>query len=263
MISKERLLEISELNLAEKIEQMDENALEEYSQLLNSFVETYPEHEENVKAAMESKDYNALASHFTAINEILEKIYADELAEECKKKINGLENIKHEKLEVFISYFFSNLSMLSIDIQMAEQDIDVSGAEILKSAMKVESTMSDYKILAVDDTPFFLTMLKTALQETKYKLICLASGRDALKYLEKNTANLFLLDIEMPGMNGYELAEKIKENGHKAPIIFLTGNSRRENVTKALKIGAADFIIKPIHKELLLTKIAKYIMQEN
>ncbi|WP_461246080.1 response regulator [Treponema sp. R6D11] len=263
MISKVRLLEISELNLAEKIEQMDEKCLEDYSGLLNSFVEAYPEHEENIKSAMENKDYDTLSKHLTAVCELLEKIYADELAQDCRKKINGLENIKYEKLEAFISYFLANLSMLSIDIQMAEQDIDDSAAEIIKNAIKTESAMSDNKILAVDDTAFFLTMLKTALQNTKYKVTCVASGRDALKYLEKNTTNLFLLDIEMPGMDGYELAAKIRENGHKAPIIFLTGNSRRENVAKAMRAGAADFIIKPINKELLLTKLAKYTMQED
>jgi CheY-like chemotaxis protein len=259
MITKERLLSITELNLAGKIEQMDEESLKNYSQLLSSFTHDFPEQEENIKAAIGKKDYDTLTSLLTAICEILEKAYADELVEDCKKRLSGgISSIKHEKLEAFISFFLSNLSMLSIDIQMAEQEIDDSAAELVKSAMNVQS--SSDKILAVDDTAFFLSMLKTTLQDSRYKLTCVTSGKDALKYLENNKPDLFLLDIEMPGMDGYELAAKIREKGHKAPIVYLTGNAKRENITRAMKSGAADFIIKPINKELLLVKIAKYIM---
>jgi CheY-like chemotaxis protein len=114
-------------------------------------------------------------------------------------------------------------------------------------------------ILAVDDKAFFLTVLKTVLYDTEYKLICAKSGEDALKFLEKHRADLLLLDIEMPYMDGYELAAAIRKSGQKAPIIFLTGNARKEYVTKALAAGAADFIVKPINKEIILDRIGRYI----
>ncbi|MCL2103413.1 MAG: response regulator, partial [Syntrophorhabdaceae bacterium] len=69
----------------------------------------------------------------------------------------------------------------------------------------------------------------------------------------------FLLDIEMPEMDGYELARRIRESGHAAPIIFLTGNARKDSVARALQAGAADFIVKPVAKAELLERIGKYI----
>ena len=260
MFTKEQLLKISELNLVEKTEQMDEEALKNYSLLLNSFADDFSEQEDKIKAAIETKDYDTLKKQISAFQKTLENIYADELAQECLKHINKFDSETPEKLEAFISYFLSSLSMLSIDIQMAEQNNGIKAAEPAANTGKTEQAASENKILAVDDTPFFLTVLKTTLQNTKYKLICVTNGKDALKYLEKNNPNLFLLDIEMPGMDGYELAVKIKENGHKAPIIFLTGNAKRDSVTRAMQSGAVDFVIKPINKDLLLTKIAKYIL---
>jgi two-component system response regulator FixJ len=63
----------------------------------------------------------------------------------------------------------------------------------------------------------------------------------------------------MPEMNGYELAGAIRERGHKAPIIYLTGNAQREYVINAMQAGAADFIVKPVIKEHLFERISNFI----
>jgi CheY-like chemotaxis protein len=114
-------------------------------------------------------------------------------------------------------------------------------------------------ILAVDDASFILQTLKMHLSEQPYKLVCVTSGADALRFIEKRTPDLYLLDVEMPEMNGYELALEIMTLGKKAPIIFLTGNSDKESVAKAMMVGAVDFIIKPINKEQVLSRIAKVL----
>ncbi|MDR0516438.1 MAG: response regulator [Fibromonadaceae bacterium] len=118
---------------------------------------------------------------------------------------------------------------------------------------------SEKSILVVDDTEFFLRNLKVLLQDTPYKLTCITSGKIALNFLQKNHPDLFILDIDMPEMNGYELAQKIRDCGQQAPIIFLTGSSTRESVEKALLAGAADFIIKPISRTQVLQRINKFI----
>jgi len=259
MINKERLLAITELNLADKINQMNDDALEEYSQLLNSFTVNFPDQEEKIKNAMDAKDYPTLKNNLLAICLDLEKIYADEFARDCRSKIPEFDAEKHEKIEAFICFFLSNLSTLSIDIQMAEQNIEQQTASLANNAQGAPR-MQGSKILAVDDTVLFLTILKTTLQDTRYKLTCVTNGKDALKFLEKNKPDLFILDIEMPEMNGFELAIKIREKGYTEPIIFLTGNARREYFAMAIKAGVTDFLSKPINKELLLGKIAKYIM---
>ena len=248
----ERLLEITELN-TEKIEQMEEGEFESYLQVLNTFTENYPAQEEKINDALKLKDNDLLTKSLTDVKDILEKIFADEMAQDCAKQIKAIGTTSPEKIEAYMRYFLSSLSMLSIDIQMAEQKIDTSQMTEKESGPKAN------KILAVDDTAFFLTILKKILQDSRYNLTCVSSGRDALKYLEKHKPDMFLLDIEMPGMDGYELATKIKETGHTAPIIFLTGNAKKEYLAKAVKSGAADFIIKPINKDVLLDKIRKYL----
>ncbi|MDR2953008.1 MAG: response regulator [Treponema sp.] len=254
----ERLLDISELKLTGKIEQMGEEDQKNYIRLLDTFTENFPAQEENIKIALKNNDNDAFTKHLSEVQDILEKIYADEMAQDCAKQISSLDSTTHEKIEAYMRYFLSTLSMLSIDIQMAQQKIDAPDARSKKNASN-DGPKTDKRILAVDDTAFFLTILKKILQDTRYKLTCVASGRDALKYLEKNQPDIFLLDIEMPGMDGYELAARIKEGGHKAPIIFLTGNAKKEHLAKAVEAGAVDFIIKPINKDVLLDKICKYL----
>jgi CheY-like chemotaxis protein/HPt (histidine-containing phosphotransfer) domain-containing protein len=281
VICKERLFAISELKPA-GIHQMDENQLENYVKSLNSFIEGLPDLEERIKAAFEAKDYVSLPKYIENVRDLLAAIHATDMADECTKLIKDLKNVKREKTEAFMAYFLTSLSMLSIDIQMAElkelpaepEDIgaEVSGSTPVqeqegqttapceeKTAAKADQLKEKKTILAVDDTPFFLTTLKNILQNTDYKLICVNSGSDALKFLKKHHPDLFLLDIEMPEMDGYELAAKIRASGEKAHIIFLTGNAKKENVVKAVEAGAADFIVKPVNKEGVLAKIESYI----
>jgi CheY-like chemotaxis protein len=263
MSEKERLLAIAELNLAGKINQFNMGkGLNKYIQLLNTFTEDFPKLEEKIKASLEAKDYSSLAKHLLTVRDIMEKIHADGLAQDCIKHINELGGINHEKLETYITYLLKSLSLLSIDIQMAllkNQNAVLDQPSQKEPLKNDEEPKKEKTILAVDDTAFFLTMLKTILQDINCKLIFLTSCEDALRYLDRHSPDLFLLDIDMPEMDGYELAAKIRESGQKAPIVFMTGNSKKEHVVKAIEVGAADFIVKPIKKEDVLSKISKYI----
>jgi len=257
-INMDLLFDISELNLDSKIEQMKEEEFKEYVKLLDAFTENFPNQEEKIKDALKAKNNEALAEQISEIKNILERIYADEMAKECSKQIELIDKTKHEKIETYMRYFLSSLSMLSLDIQMSMHKAGKSAAFQVEDNEE-EGSKTDKKILAVDDTAFFLILLKKKLQNTKYKVNCVTSGKDALKYLEKHKTDIFLLDIEMSGMNGIELAEKIREKGYKQPIIFLTGNARKEYFAMAMKAGATDFIIKPINRDILLSKIRKYL----
>ncbi|MDR2953278.1 MAG: response regulator [Treponema sp.] len=261
MINRKRLLAITGLNLAGKIGQMDDGKLNSFIQSLNQFTGSFPEHEEKIKTALEAEDYAALSKSLSAVRSLLEGVYADELARDCEKQINGLGSAKHEKLEAWMARFLKSLSALSIGIQMAlyKDSAAQDAPAAQETAGEGGGRKNEKIILAVDDTPLFLTMLKKTLANIDCKLFCVTSGNDALRFLEKRAADLFLLDIEMPGMNGYELAAKIREKGFLAPLIFLTGNSRKEYVMKALEAGAADFIVKPVNQEDVRAKIARYI----
>ena len=123
-----------------------------------------------------------------------------------------------------------------------------------------EDSDGSLKLLAVDDTAFFLRQLQSYFSDTPYKIICVNSGVNALKYLnEYGAPDLFLLDIDMPKMNGYTLAKNIRERGFKQPIIFLTSHKNRAAVLKAIEAGGVDFIIKPCKKEDVVARVTKHI----
>jgi CheY-like chemotaxis protein/HPt (histidine-containing phosphotransfer) domain-containing protein len=257
MTVREHLFEISGLSIASKLTKMGDNELDEYVQILNSFVEKFPAQDESAKNALGEKDYLSLSQNLASIKDMLVQIHADSLAEDCVKQMNEITGVNHEKIETFVTHFLSMLTMLSIDIQMAIFR-DGSGQPV-KVADKPAPRSAEKTILAVDDNAFFLDMLKGILYNTEYKLTCVISSRDALRYLQNHRPNLFILDIEMPQLNGYELAKKIRDGGHTAPIIFLTANATREYLVKAVHAGAVDFIAKPPSKEYVLPRIAKYI----
>ncbi|MCL2002804.1 MAG: response regulator [Oscillospiraceae bacterium] len=115
-------------------------------------------------------------------------------------------------------------------------------------------------ILAVDDRPEILSGISAALKG-RYKVFGVTGGKAALKFLQTRQPDLFILDIDMPDMDGYELSYAIRmmERHAWTPIIFLTGNSSREHVMKAMQAGGNDFIVKPANYDVLLTKAGKYL----
>jgi CheY-like chemotaxis protein len=260
MTVREKLIEISGLNIANKLMVMGDDELNGYVQALTSFIEKFPALETNAKNALGGKDYNSLSKIFIAFKDLLEQINANTLAEDCQNHINELTtDAKHEKVEASTIHFLSMLTMLSIDIQMSIFKGE-AGWEIKQSVNIADRSKTGGKsILAVDDNAFFLEMLRNILFDKKYKLTCVISSRDAIKFLQNHRPDLFILDIEMPQLNGYELAKKIREYGHTAPIIFLTANATKEYLLKAVEAGAVDFIAKPPQKEYVLDRIAKYI----
>jgi CheY-like chemotaxis protein len=259
MTVREKLLEISGLNIANKLMVMGDNELGKYVQMLTLFVEKFPAFEINIKNALGSKDFVSLSKALVAIKDMLIQIHASTLADDCQNHINGLNDANYDKIEASTIYFLSVLTMLSIDIQMAIFKEEAGWEDKQPVKNEDESETGGQSILAVDDTAFFLEMLKNILYDSEYKLTCVISSRDALKFLQNHNPDLFILDIQMPQLNGYELTKKIREYGHTAPVIFLTANATKEYLLKAVQAGAADFIAKPPHKEYVLQRIAKYI----
>jgi len=115
-------------------------------------------------------------------------------------------------------------------------------------------------VLAVDDMPPVLLYINNALGN-HYKVIAVINGKTALEALETQTPDLFLFDIEMPGMDGFTLAKIIRDNAIYAhiPIIFFTGNSAREYVATALAIGNSELLVKPLSHDELLSAVSRYL----
>ncbi|MDR1514797.1 MAG: response regulator [Synergistaceae bacterium] len=113
-----------------------------------------------------------------------------------------------------------------------------------------------YSILAVDDDATNLRMLHEILSPV-YKVYAAPSGERALKFLEKQHADLILLDVEMPGLNGYEVIKRLKLNPELAaiPVLFLTAQEGRDKEEEALRLGAVDYILKPITAGVVLARV--------
>lgn len=113
-------------------------------------------------------------------------------------------------------------------------------------------------ILIVDDDSINCIMTKNALCDN-YKVAAVHSGKEALEYLEMEIPDLILLDIEMSGLSGKQLAGLLKENKNwmDIPLIFLTSDSNPETEVKCLTWGADDFIKKPIVPIVMNTRISR------
>jgi len=263
MIDIKLLRDIPALKLDHDFEMLHASNMGKYEQSLASFIENFPIIERRLKNALEAKDKKAIAEDFTKLCIMLKNIKANNLVAEGSEflKVLKSDDCGNERMEAFLSVFLVTVAMLSIDIHMAKYlKEDSHAAYISKKSKKVAAKKPRKKtILAVDDTAVALTLLKKCLEGAPCNLTCVNSGKDALRYLENNEPDLFILDIEMPQMDGYKLAGKIRETGHKAPIIFLTNYSSKEYLIKALDAGASDFIVKPIYKANLDEKIHKYL----
>ena len=116
--------------------------------------------------------------------------------------------------------------------------------------------MSDW-ILVVDDDTANLRMASHILTSENMRVSCLKSGKDVMKYLRQNRPDIILLDIHMPGMDGFETLAAIRENEETTdiPVIFLTADDDSDTETRGLKAGAMDFIKKPFVPEILLLRV--------
>lgn len=117
------------------------------------------------------------------------------------------------------------------------------------------------KILVVDDTPANLEVITKTLASAGYAVATAISGERALKRLQIFVPDLILLDIQMPGIDGFQTCQLIKENPELAtiPIIFITALSDIESVTKGFALGAVDYINKPFQEAELLSRIKTHL----
>ena len=127
--------------------------------------------------------------------------------------------------------------------------------------MNMEINPSEYKILIVDDVMSNVLLLKVLLTNEKFALATASNGRQALEQVEKENPDLVLLDVMMPDMSGFEVAQHLKSNPNTAdiPIIFLTALNSTADIVKGFQVGANDFISKPFNKEELIIRVTHQI----
>ncbi len=118
-----------------------------------------------------------------------------------------------------------------------------------------------FKVLIVDDNNLNLAAIENTLKKKNYILYTATDGRTALKTANTYPFDLMLLDVVMPGMDGFEVCRRIKSNPQTSqlPVIFLTGKNDSESIRKGFELGAVDYVAKPFNEAELLARVNSHL----
>lgn len=115
------------------------------------------------------------------------------------------------------------------------------------------------KIMLIDDDASLRLALSHVVREEGYEFCCAADGREGLAMLSMEKPGLLLLDVMMPGMNGYEVCAKMREEGRRIPVIFLSAKGDIVDKGTGFKAGADDYLVKPFDTSELLMRIEAHL----
>ena len=123
--------------------------------------------------------------------------------------------------------------------------------------LKAETATKPPKILVVDDTPANVKLLADRLSVKGYEIATASNGEEALEQVRTWGPDLILLDVVMPGLNGYDVCRRVRENPAMAmlPIIMVTALDPDEERIKGLEAGADDFLTKPVNQAELEARV--------
>ena len=127
--------------------------------------------------------------------------------------------------------------------------------------MNMEINPSEYKVLIVDDVISNVLLLKVLLTNEKFNIVTAGNGTQALEQVKKEKPDLVLLDVMMPDISGFEVAQQMKADPEMSeiPIIFLTALNSTADIVKGFQVGGNDFISKPYNKEELIIRVTHQI----
>lgn len=128
-------------------------------------------------------------------------------------------------------------------------------------AFDLNRDYSNYNILAVDDIPLNLLLVQKMLSRFKFEIRTAANGQQALDAVASRKPDLILLDLMMPGIDGFEVIRRLREDPETADIqiVILSALNSNEDVIKGFNVGANDFIMKPIIMEKLLSCVVNQL----
>ena len=115
--------------------------------------------------------------------------------------------------------------------------------------------MDALKVLLVDDEIEFLDTLMKRMKKREIDVSGVSNGEEGLKFLDEKSADVVVLDLRMPGIDGIQTLRKIKERHPLIEVIMLTGHANLEAAIEGMELGAFDYIMKPVDIDALLYKI--------
>ena len=263
------LLRSSDLNLRRVARDKKELTVGEYYKLLSEFLSLAPDVSDAIKefAADDSgnKDWKSIKSIIVIFKEM-----------GCYKYIHDLDAIRnahgkgdHKSAAIHAENIAQDFNTLYSQVNSAKMAKDPNNphvdSTILSCIEELDEKKSDHElvVLTVDDSPAILEAVSAVLSN-EYKVFKLPKPTMLENVLKQVTPDLFLLDYQMPELNGFDLIPIIRgfEEHKDTPIIFLTSEGTVDNITAAVGLGACDFIVKPFVPDQLREKIAKHIIRK-
>lgn len=119
------------------------------------------------------------------------------------------------------------------------------------------------KVLVVDDEPNIVELLTVSLKFQGFEVESAASGQEALRIAREYRPDAYILDVMMPGMDGFELLTKLRSEGLDGPVLFLTAKDGVEDRIHGLTIGADDYVTKPFSLEEVITRLRVILRRGN
>ena len=130
------------------------------------------------------------------------------------------------------------------------------GAHAMTNALGTETAGAlSLPALVVDDEPQIRVFLADILEAEGFKVVAVAGGEAALEYVSSSTPGLVLLDLSMPGLDGMETLKRLKAAGLQAPVIILTGHGNIRSAVEAIRLGAYDYLTKPLRAPEIMVAI--------
>jgi CheY-like chemotaxis protein len=242
-------------------------------EVIDTSVKTVSAHEQNIRSAMEEQEVGG--------RQILESIgRLKETNTSVKKGAQGmLEAGTHliRQTDAFIKISNSSVNGMNqivngamaeiktavglVDEMSGENNRNFDELKTESEKFKVDTGAEKKKIIVIDDEETALALARASL-ENDYDVTTVNSGKAALKmFFQGYVPNLVLLDLTMPDMGGWDTFIRIRDISqlHKTPIAFYTTSEDPKDKTQAQKMGAVDFIKKPIRKDELLDRVKKLI----
>ena len=121
--------------------------------------------------------------------------------------------------------------------------------------MEMEGQTPGRSVLLVEDDPSVSATLARVLGEESYRVVQVASGEEALEQVEARPFSIMILDVGLPGMDGFQVLERIRDRDMGLPILMLTAEDSEEAIVQGLRGGAEDYVVKPFSVPELLARI--------
>jgi len=266
------LLKLSDLNLRRFAKNNPAKRTGDYFKTLSQFLSMAPDVSEVLKRFSTDSAYNDDWKYIKDIIALLNDMGCDKFEAYLTAIRNACGRGDRRQASIHADKVLAlNFDNFCAQIQSAKKEKTADSSSEKDSNLSAFIKVTDekeadrkYFVMAVDDSPAILEAVSAVLS-ANYEVFKLPKPKMLEKVLQQVKPDLFLLDYQMPELNGFELIPIIRGiEGHKdTPIIFLTSEGTVDNITAAIGLGACDFIVKPFNPEQLLEKVAKNIKTGN